>query len=113
MDIITKLNSEQIFNMLRDDLAENLGRDGVDAIVYELENMFGYYKPVEFDQYLFAEWHRYDNAVVACKDLDLDVDILHEEDADSADVEDECLDELEHNYNVIKMPDHSVIVQNI
>ena len=104
MDITIKLDSEQIFNMLRDDIAENLGRDGVNAIIEEVENMFGYYEPVEFDQSIFAEWHRYNNAIEACKELKLDVD--------AADDEDECFDELEHNYNVIKMSDHSVIVQN-
>lgn len=113
MNIIVKLDPEQIYDMLRDDIAENLGIAGVYAIVDELENAYGEDETIEFDQALFSEWYRYDNAIEACKDLDLDVDILHEEDADSADVEDECLDELEHNYNIIKMPDHSVIVQNI
>ena len=112
MDIILKLDANQIFDMLRDDIAENLGIDGVEAIVEELENMYGRNVTVEFDQAIFAEWYRYDDAIEACKGLGLDVDILHEENADSADVEDECLAELQRNYNIITLDDHSVIVQN-
>lgn len=112
MDIILKLDASQIYDMLRDDIAENLGFAGVDAIIEELENMYGEDESIEFDQAIFAEWYRYDNAVEACHDLSLFVDILQEEGADSADVEDECLAELQRNYNVIVLDDHSVIVQN-
>ena len=112
MNIILKLDANQIYDMLRDDIAKNLGIDGVDAIVEELENAYCEDESIEFDQALFSEWYRYDNAVEACKDLDLDVDIFHEEGADSADVEDECLSELQRNYNIIMLDDHSVIVQN-
>jgi hypothetical protein len=112
MNIILKLDANQIFDLLRDDIAENLGIDGVDAIFNELENAYGEDETIEFDQALFSEWYRYDNAIEACKYLRLDVDILQEEDADSADVEDECLAELQRNYNIIMLDDHSVIVQN-
>ena len=57
-----------------------------------------------------------DNAIEACKCLDLDVDSLidldHGEDVDPDDVEDECLAELQRNYNIIMLDDYSVIVQN-
>ena len=112
MDIILKLDASQIFDMLRADIAENLCFDGVDAIIEELENMYDRDETVEFDQALFAEWYRYDDAIEACKDLDLDVDIFHEEDADYDDIEEACFEELRHNYNIIMMDDHSVIVQN-
>jgi hypothetical protein len=113
MNIIVKLDPEQIYDMLRDDIAENLGIAGVYAIVDELENAYGEDETIEFDQALFSEWYRYDNAIEACHDLSLFVDILQEEGADSSDVEDECLAELQRNYNIIMLDDHSVIVQNI
>ena len=112
MDIILKLDTNQIFDMLRDDIAKNLCFDGVDAIIEELENMYGSDEKIEFDQALFADWYRYDDAIEACKDLDLEVDIFYEEDADYDDIEEACFEELQRNYNIIMMPDHSVIVQN-
>ena len=58
MNIILKLDANQIYDMLRDDIAENLGIAGVYAIVDELENAYGEDESIEFDQALFAEWTR-------------------------------------------------------
>ena len=109
-------------HILRDDIVQNLGMDGIEAVLDWYDGIEEY----EFDQSLFWVWTRYSNAVDALNDFDSNAvleiaDELAEVDEDDpdkvVDVDDDemnekCLEKLQDMTSVIPMRNGEVIVCN-
>lgn len=112
MAIKLDLTPNRAMEILRDDIVENLGYDGVKAVINYYEELG---EDVDYDISLFWCFHRYDNAVEACKDLSIEVD---KEDFDGEPLDEEayeeaCLDELRASMAVvIVLDDDSILVQD-
>ena len=112
MAIKLELTPNRAMEILRDDIVENLGYDGVKAVINYYEELG---EDVDYDISLFWCFHRYDNAAEACKDLSIEVDKedFDGEPLDDDDYEEACLDELRDNKPVvIVFDDGSVLVQD-
>lgn len=67
MAIKIELDTYLASKILRDDIVENLGYEGIDTIIDWHDEMGD---EIDFDQSLFWCWSRYDNAIEALKDID-------------------------------------------
>lgn len=121
MAITLKLDTYLAEKILRSDLVENLGYEGIERII-EWHDDLGYLGyDIEFDQSLFWCWHRYSNAIEAVNDLDSNAfeeltdnlkDTLDEGEHLSEEmVEEECVEWLENNYAIITLRSGEVIVK--
>lgn len=111
MAIKLELTPNRAMEILRDDIVENLGYDGIKAVINYYEELG---EDVDYDISLFWCFHRYDNATEACKDLSIEVDKedFDGEPLDDDDYEEACLDELKGNRSVvIVLDDDSILVQ--
>lgn len=106
--------------ILRNDIVQNLGMDGIEAVLEEYDRAEDY----NFDQSLFWVWNRYSNAVDALNDFDSSavdeiIAELAEVDEDNPDekvevdddeVNEKCLYKLQDMTSVIQMRNGEVIV---
>jgi hypothetical protein len=106
--------------ILRDDIVQNLGMDGIEAVLDWYDGIEEY----KFDQSLFWVWNRYSNAVDALNDFDSDaVDKITAElaevdedepdkvvEVDDDELNEKCLEKLQDMTSVITMRNDEVIV---
>ena len=111
MAITLTITTNVAIKLLRDDIVENLGWKGVDAIIDYYEDQG---EELEFDQAVFSEWTRYDSAEEACRDKHIEVDRndFEGEPLDDEDYEAACCKELQRKTVVLEMLDGSVIVND-
>ena len=113
MAIKLELTPNRAMEILRDDIVENLGYDGVKAVINYYEELG---EDIDYDISLFWCFHRYDNATEACKDLsgiEVDREDFTGEPLDDDDYEEACLDELKSSMPVvIVLDDDSILVQD-
>ena len=116
MAITLELDVYLAEKILRSDILQNLSYDGVEKII-EYYDELG--EDISFDQSLFWDFHRYENAIEAVGDYDDSIiseiiDELKEDDPDKKlsedDIEEKCLEYLENNTTCFKMDDGTVIV---
>lgn len=108
MAITIELTANLAMNILRDDIVENLGYEGIEAVIDFYNECYGD-EPIECDQSLFWVWHKYDNAVAAYIDHYGDVSALKEED-EEVDLEKAALEELNNETTALLLSDGSVVV---
>lgn len=117
--MIIKASVYIIENLLRDDIRENLGRDGIEALI-EWYDACG--EETEFDQSLFWVWSRYSSATEAVTDInssvveeivnDIEDELEDGEEVDEDDVEAECNEWLSERTDVITLDNGDVLVYN-
>lgn len=67
MAIKIELDANLAVKILRDDIVNNLGYEGIDAIIDWQDEIGG---DIAFDPFLFWRWSRYSDAAAALKDID-------------------------------------------
>ena len=114
MAITLTLDTYLAEKILRSDIVQNLGYEGIERVIEWYEDLGN---DVEFDQSLFWVWSRYDNAIAAVMDFDSDavaeiVDELKEdgEEVDEDAVDEKCIEWLEERTSIIPLPNGEVIV---
>lgn len=117
MAITLTLDTHLAYKVVRKDIVENLGYDGIERIIEWYDDLGN---DIEFDQSLFWCWHRYSNAIEAVTDHDSSAfEELTEHLKDTLDegehlteemVEDACAEWLENNCTIITLRSGEVIV---
>lgn len=100
--------------ILRRDIVENLGFDGIERII---EHYDDYDSDIEFDQSLFWIWTRYESATAAVMDHNSDVvaEIIEElkeggEEINESTVDEKCIEWLEDQTAIIPLANGEIIV---
>ena len=114
MAIRIELDTYLAEKILRKDIVQNLGYEGIERIIDWYRDLGN---DLEFDQSLFWVWSRYDNAIAAVMDFDSDavaemVNELKEDDeeVDENAVDEKCIEWLEERTSIIPLPNGEVIV---
>ena len=121
-----ELTCDHICNILRSDVYDNLQYDGVSALLdhYEMEESETGEKII-FDQSLFWDWHRYDDAVIAYEEKigawdNISANIYEEHEDDEELDDDEIQEEIAttlkdiliNEYTCIELDDGSILVRS-
>ena len=116
MAITLTLDTYLAEKILRRDIVENLGVDGIERVIEYYEDCGS---DIEFDQSLFWVWSRYENAIAAVMDFDSDavaemVNELKEDDEEVNEdaVDEKCIEWLEERTSIIPLPNGEVIVNS-
>ena len=114
MAITLTLDTHLAEKILRSDIVQNLGYEGIERII---EHYDEFAHDIEFDQSLFWIWTRYENAIAAVMDFDSNavaeiVDELKEdgEEVDEDAVDEKCIEWLEVRTSIIPLPNGEIIV---
>lgn len=117
--MIIKASAYIIESLLRDDIRENLGHDGIEALI-EWYDALG--EETEFDQSFFWVWSRYSSATEAVTDInssvveeivnDIKEGLEDDEEVDEDDVDNECEEWLAERTSVITLGNGDVLVYN-
>lgn len=114
MAITLTLDTYLAEKILRKDIVQNLGFDGIERVIEWYTDLGN---DLEFDQSLFWVWTRYENATAAVMDFDSNavaeiVDELKEdgEEVDEDIVDEKCIEWLEERTSIIPLPNGEVIV---
>lgn len=123
-----EITSENVKSMLRSDVFEQLGWEGVDALMEYYENqeeMNG--EKIEYDPSLFWSWTKYDNMREAAKEKGIDYEEVAkrvEEDHDpdywkqTSDssreeaIDEAIVEELEESHGVILLESGAILIED-
>lgn len=109
MAIKIELDTYLAAKILRDDIVENLGHEGIEAVIEHYDSLG---EDIDFDQSLFWCWTRYSDAIEALKDINASAyDEVYEDFKADMDNKDEEPDEDDLAYECVqKLSDEAIIL---